>query len=70
MSELENKDEADKDSDDGVYIFLVSWILAFLGALISGYQLKETAAVSPFLGLIITIIFISIRGLVRKILKK
>ena len=52
MSELVNKDEADKDSNDGVYIFLVSWILAFLGTLISGYHLKETAAISPVLGLI------------------
>jgi hypothetical protein len=70
MSEVENKDEADKDSNDGVYIFLVSWVLAFFGTLISGYHLKETAAISPILGLIISFIFISIRGVVRKILKK
>jgi hypothetical protein len=70
MSEVEKKDESDESSNDGVFIFLVSWAIAFSGASLSGYHLKESVAISPILGLIGSFVFVAIRGAVRKILKK
>ena len=70
LHEQEKAKDPDDYKDDGVLILFVSSIVVFLWAFLTNHSLRESAAIAPVIGLVLTFVFAGMRDLVRKLLKK